>query len=130
MKILKYVTRHLGRRLLSRPTMSVITKPSTCHALPTLLTKMSRNRGRVGAMLSVGRACSSVLPMHTSGDDVAAFMSVVHKYGGVYACYVIPCMEKTRHDHSPRSVMRRVERLRTRKCGRMYLLNRGISSCF
>lgn len=54
---------------------------------------------------------------------------MVCNYGGFYACYVIPCIEKHRHDHRTTSIIGRTGRLITRKCGRVALLKRGIGSC-
>lgn len=129
MNMLKYVTRHIGSSLVRRRRISLIMNPSTCLALPRLVTSMRTKRGTVGIRLSAARACHRIVPSHVYKGRVSKFISVVHKYGGFYACYVIPCAHKHRHDQSIRDVLGRITSLITGKCGRVALLKRGMGSC-
>lgn len=128
-KMLNYVTRQIGSSLVAGRRISLIINPSTCLALPSLVTTMRTNRGTVGIRLSAARACQSIVPSHVYNGRVSKFISVVHNYGGFYACYVIPCAHKHRHDHSIRDVLGRISSLITGNCGRIALLKRGIGSC-
>ncbi len=128
-KMLNYVTRHIQRSLVRRRRISIITNPSTCLTLPRLVTRIRLKRGTVGIRLSLARACGSVVPRQVYKTRVSNFMDVVEKYGGFYRCYVIPCAQKQRHDHSIRDVLGRIESLHRHNCGRIALLKRGIGSC-